>query len=401
MTLALYHQSPTLPLLTFTATVVDAREGAVALDATAFYPEGGGQNGDAGALRWPGGEARVLDTRRDKPSGVVWHEVEGTLPPVGAEVTGEVDAARRWRHMARHSAEHLLAQAFLRVNPAFRVAAVSMRNAESTLDLEGDPAEADVEAAEALLRETLARSDLTLETPTVPEADLGHYPLRRETRVRGDVRLVIFRDADGTPFDVSACGGTHVPRAGMVAPVVVVRTERIRSGLTRVVFMAGEEASAFLTGVYRDARVLAQRFSVPVPALPERVAALGTERDALKAEAATLRERLAVALAETAPLEEVAGVPLRWLTLNDAALLPAALAATPAGEVRAALAPGGRCGVGSGRADVSAGELLGAALKVTGGKGGGRPALAQGTTGSPGEFRQAVRRVLADASQPV
>lgn len=396
MTLALYHPSPTL--LTFTATVVDVRDGAVALDATAFYPEGGGQNGDAGVLRWPGGEARVLDTRKDKPSGVVWHEVEGTPPPVGAEVTGEVDSARRWRHMARHSAEHLLAQAFFRVNPAFRVAAVSMRNAESTLDLEGDPTEADVEAAEALLRETLAREDLTLETPTVPEADLGRYPLRRDTKVRGDVRLVIFRDANGVPFDVSACGGTHVPRAGMVAPVVVVRTERIRSGLTRVVFMAGEEASAFLTGVYRDARALAQRFSVPVPALPERVAALGTERDALKAEAAALRERLAVALAEAAPLEEVAGVPLRWVTLDDAALLPAALAATPAGEVRAVLAPDGRCGIGSGRADVSAGDLLGAALKVTGGKGGGRPALAQGTTGNPGEFRQAVRRVLAAAS---
>ncbi|WP_019585595.1 alanyl-tRNA editing protein [Deinococcus apachensis] len=398
MTLALYHQSPTL--LTFTATVLDVRDGAVALDATAFYPEGGGQNGDAGVLRWPGGEAQVLDTRKDKPSGVVWHEVEGTSPPVGTPVTGEVDAARRWRHMARHSAEHLLAQAFLRVNPAFRVAAVSMRNAESTLDLEGDPAEADVEAAETLLRETLARGDLTLETPTVPEADLHLYPLRRETKVRGDVRLVIFREADGTPFDVSACGGTHVPRAGQVAPVVVLRTERIRSGLTRIVFMAGEEAAAFLTGVYREARALAQGFSVPVPALPQRVTALVAERDALKVEAAALRERLAVALADAAPLEEVSGVPLRWLTLDDAALLPAALAATPAGEVRGAIAPGGRCGIGSGRVDVPAGNLLGAALKVTGGKGGGRPALAQGTTERPGEFRQAVRSLLADALQP-
>lgn len=395
MTRALYHETPTL--LSFAATVTGVQEGAVALDATAFYPEGGGQNGDAGVLRWPGGEAKVRDTRKDKPSGVVWHEVEGILPPVGSSITGEVDAPRRWRHMARHSAEHLLAQAFVRVSPAFRVAAVSMRNPESTLDLEGDPSPADVRAAEVLLRGMLVRGDLTLETPTVPETELHLYPLRRESKVRGDVRLVIFRDEEGTPFDVSACGGTHVPRASMAAPVVVLRTERIRSSLTRVVFMAGEEAGSYLTTVYRDALALAQGFSVSVPALPGRVEALVTERDALKTEAAALRERLAAALADAAPLDEVAGVPLRRVTLDDAALLPPVLAATPPGEVRAALAPGGRCGIGSGRADVRAGNLLGTALRVTGGKGGGRPALAQGTTDDPDRFLRVVSEALTDA----
>ncbi|MEW6421523.1 MAG: alanine--tRNA ligase-related protein [Deinococcota bacterium] len=397
MTRPLYHELPTR--LTFMATVTHRRDRTVTLDASAFYPEGGGQNGDVGMLRWPGGEARVTDTRKDKLSGVIWHEVEGGLPPVGASVSGEVDAARRWRNMARHSAEHLLAQAFSRVNPAFEVAAVSMRNAESTVDLTGDPGEADVRAAERLLRETLARTELTLETPTVSETELHRYPLRRAAKVRGDVRLVIFRDSEGVPFDVSACGGTHVPRASMVAPVVVLRTERIRGGLTRVFFMAGEEAGEYLAGVYRDARALAQDFSVPVPALLERVTALVAERDTLKTEAAALRERLAVALADAAPLEEIGGVPLRWLTLDDAALLPAVLAATSAGEVRAALAPGGRCGIGSGRADILAGDLLGAALKVTGGKGGGRPALAQGITGTPEEFRRAVCGVLAKTLQ--
>lgn len=61
-------------------------------------------------------------------------------------------------------------------------------------------------AAETLLRETLGRDELTLDTPVVPEAELPRYPLRRESKVRGDTRLVIYRRADGTPFDVSACG---------------------------------------------------------------------------------------------------------------------------------------------------------------------------------------------------
>ena len=399
MTRPLYYASPTR--LTFTATVTDRRGTAVALDASAFYPEGGGQNGDVGVLRWRGGEARVTDTRKDKSSGVIWHAVAGELPPVGAFIRGEVDPARRWRNMARHSAEHLLAQAFHRVNPAFAVAAVSLRNAESTIDLTGDPGEADVRAAERLLRETLARTELTLDTMTVPEEELYRYPLRREAKVRGDVRLVIFRDAAGVPFDVSACGGTHVPCASMVAPVVVLRTERIRGGLTRVFFMAGEEASAYLADVYRDARALAQSFSASVSDLPGRVAALATERDMLKAEGTALRARLARLLADAAPLETVAGVPLRLLHLEDPNLLSDALAATPKGEVRVALASGGRCGVGSGREDVSAGKLLEAALRLTGGKGGGRPALAQGRTAAPEQFGETVREVLQTTRAPV
>ena len=99
----------------------------------------------------------------------------------------------------------------------------------------------------------------------VPEAELPQYPLRREPQVRGQVRLVIFRDGAGVPFDVSACGGTHVPHAAMAAPVVVLRTERVRGGLTRVVFMAGEEASAYLGGVY--AQLVAEQSTEFRPAI--------------------------------------------------------------------------------------------------------------------------------------
>ncbi|SMB93013.1 alanyl-tRNA editing protein [Deinococcus hopiensis] len=392
MTRALYHELPTR--LTFTATVTDVQGERVALDATAFYPEGGGQNADVGLLRWVGKEARVADTRKDKASGVIWHTLEGGVPAVGREVTGEVDPGTRWRNSARHSGEHLLAQAFYRINPAFRVVAVSMRHAESTIDLEGNPGEADVRAAETLLRETLGRTDLTLETPTVPEEDLHRYPLRRDAKVGGQVRLVIFREADGTPFDVSACGGTHMPHASRAAPVVVVRTERIRSGLTRVVFVAGEEASGFLGGVYRDARTLAQGFSTSVGALPGRVETLVQERNTLKEEVTALRAGLARLQVAASPVEDVVGVSLRCVTLDDAALLSGTLENVPVGEVRAVLVPGGRCGVASGHPEVPAGALLSASLKATGGKGGGRPELAQGTTGQPQAFLAAVRGAL-------
>ncbi|MFK7602997.1 alanine--tRNA ligase-related protein [Deinococcus sp. SM5_A1] len=392
MTRPLYHQDSAA--LSFRASVQAVGDSEVALDATAFYPAGGGQSADHGLLRWNGGEVGVVNTRKDRATGLIWHKLDGTPPAPGTQIAGEVDAARRWRHMARHSGEHLLAQCFVRIDPAFAVDAVNMTHPECTLDLRGDPTEADVRAAETLLRETLARQRLTLHTPTVSEEELGQYPLRRETKVRGRVRLVIFKGEDGGFFDVSACGGTHVPQASLAAPVVALRTERIRGGVTRVVFMAGQEASEYLGGVYRDSRALAQTFSVPVERLTERVEALRTDLTDSKAQAAQLREKLARVLVEAA-LPDAQG--LRWLELEDPALLVPVLGDVPAGEVRVALAPGGRCGVASARAEVHAGELLRAALAVTGGKGGGRPELAQGSTLEPGGFLAAVRGALASA----
>ena len=393
MTRALYHEDGLQ--LQFSAPVTGVQGQEVALGATAFYPEGGGQSSDVGTLRWAGGAAQVTHARKDKATGTIWHRLEGEVPPLGADVTGEVEAAPRWRHSQRHSAEHLLAQAFRRVNPAFEVASVGMTGPECHIDFLGDPAESHVQAAEALLRETLGRDDLTLETPVVPEAELGRYPLRRESKVGGQVRLVIFRDAAGEYFDVSACGGTHVPRAAMCAPVVVLRSERVRGGQTRVVFMAGEEASEYLSGVYREARTLAQGFSVPVEQVTGRVEALRADLAAARAGAETLRRELARHLLASAPVE--AGLPLRALTLSDPALLLPVLTQVGAGEVVAAVEAGGRCGIASGLAAVKAGDVLRSALAVTGGKGGGKPDLAQGTAARPDEFLAAVRVVLGQS----
>ncbi|MFC4637046.1 alanyl-tRNA editing protein [Deinococcus hohokamensis] len=388
----LYHEDSTQ--LTFSAAVVAVQGQEIALDATAFYPEGGGQSSDVGRLRWEDGEAEVTAVRKDKATGVVWHALSGAAPEPGMTVHGSVNADMRWRHMQRHSGEHLLAQAFARVSPTFEVAAVSMRGPECTLDLRGEPAESHVRAAEQLLRETLGRGDLQLYTPVVLEAELGNFPLRRETKVRGQVRLVIFQDSGGVPFDVSACGGTHVPRASMAAPVVVLRTEKQKAGLTRVVFMAGEEASAFLAGVYRDARTLAQGFSVPVGELPGRVAALGAEREALRTEAEALRSQLAGALLLAEPAQRLQGFSLRVLAVQDPALLAPMLMQVPAGSVLAVWTPQGRCGVASGHPDINAGEVLRQALAQTGGKGGGRPELAQGQTTDPAAFGAAVQAAL-------
>ena len=404
---------PTQPLyytdasrLTFTALVTQveanqAQGNRVALSATAFYPEGGGQNADVGDLTWAGGEAQVTKTQKDKAnkaSGVIWHTLSGDLPEVGAEVRGAVDATSRWHTMQRHSGEHLLAQAFFRLDPKFAVAAVGMRNAECTLDLEGQPTEADVQAAETLLRETLGRTPLKLRTVEVPEAELARYPLRRTTKITGTVRLVIFEDAarpEAKPqyFDVSACGGLHVPWAAMAGPVTVLRTERVKGGLTRVVFMAGEEAAAQLTSTYQAARALAATFSAGPGDLTARVEALRRSAQTQAAELTAAQTTLLRHDIAAAPPETVGAVRLRVLTLPDPARLPSALSAVPEGEVLLVTAPGGRVGLGT-PPGLHAGELLRRALAVSGGQGGGKPDAAQGQTPDLAGFVAALKASL-------
>jgi Ser-tRNA(Ala) deacylase AlaX len=89
-------------LRSFTATVVDRRDSAVALDRSAFYPTGGGQPHDTGTL----GGLPVTDVRKE--GDTVWHALEGEAPAVAATVDGEIDWARRHALMRTHTALHVL-----------------------------------------------------------------------------------------------------------------------------------------------------------------------------------------------------------------------------------------------------------------------------------------------------
>jgi len=123
----LYFADPYLTA--FHARVVggDVREGRprVALDRSAFYPEGGGQPADYGSLSG----VRVLDVQAD--GDVVWHTLEN---PVEGQVEGAVDWARRLDHMQQHHGQHLLSAAFERLF-SFRTVSFHLGSASVTIDL--------------------------------------------------------------------------------------------------------------------------------------------------------------------------------------------------------------------------------------------------------------------------
>ncbi len=83
---------------------------AVILDRTAFYPTGGGQPSDTGAL----GAARVIECVDREEAGVL-HIIDGPVPEIGASVTGRVDWSRRLDHLQQHTGQHILSQAFVRL----------------------------------------------------------------------------------------------------------------------------------------------------------------------------------------------------------------------------------------------------------------------------------------------
>ncbi|WP_424949363.1 alanyl-tRNA editing protein [Deinococcus sp.] len=373
---------------TFTATVTATRGRQIALDRTLFYPEGGGQPCDTGTLVWDGGQSEVTDVQKEGET--VWHTLEGRPPNVGSQVTGTLDWARRYRHSQRHTAEHLLAQAFFRVNPAFGIRSVSMRSGECTLDLAGQPGASHVLAAQHLLTDTL-REGLTLETLMVPTDELDAYPLRRPPQVSGPVRVVLFRSASGDIWEASACGGTHLAQGVQAAPVVVLKTERIKNELTRVTFMAGEEATERLNTVYGQAQALARGFSVPVERLPERVDRLQAELRSAQEDATGLRRQLAAGLVAGADWRTVPGGRFTLIETTDELLLPVleAAGARP-GSLSVVVAVSGRGGVASMLPEYPAQTLLRGWLAQAGGHGGGRPQLARGQAERPEDFRRAV-----------
>ncbi|MEF8856673.1 MAG: alanyl-tRNA editing protein [Haloplanus sp.] len=217
----------------FEATVTETADDYVILDGTHFYPGGGGQPADRGTLDWNGGEASVVDVRKNH--GDVRHyvdDVEGSLPEAGATVTGRIDAARRDRLTRLHTAQHVLSRGVL---DEFGAATVGNGLTVDGGWVEFDGADIDVATAERLTNAVIER-DLPVHKaerprPAVEDAvPAGRAQLDAIPDHVDPLRVVEIDD-----FDVCPCGGTHVDRLGDVGRVRI--TDRSREdGVERIAF---------------------------------------------------------------------------------------------------------------------------------------------------------------------
>jgi alanyl-tRNA synthetase len=218
---------------------------AALLDRTAFYPTSGGQPFDTGRLLRAGEERRgperstidVIDTI--DADDEVLHILSAPLA-VGAAVSGQIDWTRRFDHMQQHTGQHVLSAAFDRLfeNPT---TSFHMGTEISTIDLARDMSWEQIARAEGEAnriiwedREVAIRfvsSDLLRDGSKDPSLQL-----RKQSKRTGTVRLIEVKD-----FDLSACGGTHVARTGAIGAVVVSAAEKFKGG-ARITFACGGRA---------------------------------------------------------------------------------------------------------------------------------------------------------------
>jgi misacylated tRNA(Ala) deacylase len=208
-------------LKTCRATVLAGGPEGVVLDATVFYPTGGGQPGDSGALvLGDGTRLAVIDTRKSE-AGILHVLAPDAVPPaIGAAVEAEIDWDRRHKHMRMHTCLHLLCAAI----PA-GVTGGQIGAERSRLDFDPGEVVFDKAKIEADLNRLIAE-DHAVAPRWIDEAELDAKPeLVRTMSVKpprgsGKIRLL-----DVAGVDLQPCGGTHVARTGEIGRVVVEKIE--------------------------------------------------------------------------------------------------------------------------------------------------------------------------------
>ena len=237
-------------LLEFEAVVVERRahEGrpAVILDATAFYPESGGQPWDRGTLSG----VDVLEVR--DLDGAIVHILAAELPE--GPVRGRIDGALRTDHMQQHTGQHVLSQAFWELLKG-ETLSFHMGPEVSTLEIGLKTiTDADLDRVENRAN-AVVWQDRQVKTYFVPEERIGEVPLRRPPKKSGLLRVV---EVEG--FDYSACGGTHVRRTGEIGTIKLGGIEKIRGNL-RFEFLCGGRALRDYRSKDRTVRRLGASFS--------------------------------------------------------------------------------------------------------------------------------------------
>jgi len=392
MTNRIYYTEPYRTEFDATVVAVETVDGRthVTLDQTAFYPATGGQPYDTGSL----GGAAVSDVI-DREDGTIVHVVSGALK-VGEVVQGAIDWTRRFDHMQQHTGQHVLSAAFDRLF-GVRTESFHMGTASATIDLAREVSAVEIAKAEdEANRITWEDRPVAIRFATAEEA--AKLPLRKESIRTGPLRLIAVED-----FDLSACGGTHVARTGAIGVIAIGGWEKFRGG-SRVEFLCGGRALNRFRH-WRDALAATQKFLSVAP--EEMAAAVERMQADSKAQQRTLRgfqEQLATH--EAHALLAKAGdraVIVEALDGWDAQGLKAIAVAAAAGSPNAVVAlftttmPALVVIARGGAATADAGGMLKSLVAQFGGKGGGKPDLAQGggLTGSVEQLKAAIDTLLA------
>ena len=274
-------------LTSFTARVLSCQETdkgwQIVLDATAFYPEGGGQACDLGTL----GGVRVKDVR-EKGEAVV-HLCDGPLI-VGAEVQGVIDYERRFDLMQQHTGEHIVSgiihEWFGYHNVGFHMGAELV-----TIDFDGPIAPEDLPRIEAAANRAVWQN-LPMHIWYPSEEELPTVGYRSKRALPWPVRVV---EVPG--FDKCACCGVHVAQTGEIGIIKLFTCVKFHEGV-RIEMACGGRALNYLTAAYEQNRQVSQAFSAKIMETGEAARRMNEQLAAEKFRAAGLQKQVFDAIAD-------------------------------------------------------------------------------------------------------
>jgi alanyl-tRNA synthetase len=364
------------------------------LDASAFYPEGGGQVGDAGVIRTPGGTFVVEDARFDSAGHIVHigRLQEGALR-VGELARGEVDVERRDRSRRHHTATHLLHRALKDV--------LGDGTSQQGSYVGPDQLRFDFNHPRAMHRDELqavssiindrGMDDLPVHWEIVPLArarQMGAVMMFGE-KYGEDVRVVSIGE-----YSRELCGGTHTHHSGELGSVLIASESGIGSGKRRIFAYAGHAAMTYLNDRLRLLDSIAERVGArSADDVAGRVDSLLAEIETLRRELDRRQKQQANASAGhlAAHAREVNGVKVVAQSVENAqtedlkTLVDAVRQELRSGVVVVGSAQNGRAGLVVGVTPdlvgrVKANDLIkGVANAAGGGGGGGGPEFATGS----------------------
>ena len=388
----------------FVEKLEDGQEGVVVLDSTPFYAESGGQAGDKGVLRVANGEFIVTDTQ--KMGNAFAHKgiAKGSVSK-GDTATAAIDAANREAIKKNHSATHLLHAALREIlgehvtQKGSLVEAPRMRFDFS--HFEAVTAEQLAEIERRVNQEIRANHTLATELMDLDEAKASGAMALFGEKYDEKVRVVTMG-----PFSVELCGGTHVTRTGDIGLFKITSEAGIASGVRRIEAVTGEHALEVVQTQQATLSSLSALLKTDSQNVLDRVVSLQNQTKELEKALNSAKQKLAS--------QQGADMLSNAVEINGVKVLIANLEGVEAKSLRSMMddiknrigegivvlgvANNAKvnliAGVTKNLTDkVKAGELVNFVASQVGGKGGGRPDMAQAGGDKPENLGQALDSV--------
>jgi len=380
--------------------------GVAVLDRTPFYAESGGQVGDRGEMVGPAGTFAVSDTQKIQAEVFGHHgeQLTGRLK-VGDEVSARVDSVSRRRAMWNHSATHLMHAALRKVLGAHVQQKGSLVDAQHTRFDFSHPqpmTEDEIRRVEALVNDAIRRN-----------VEVSARIMKFDDAIKSGA-LAFFGDKYGDEVRVigmgevstELCGGTHVARTGDIGFFKIVAESGVAAGIRRVEAVTGEGALDYVQQLENKMQFVEGFFQTTRDKLEDRIQASRERERGLEKELARLKSKLAASQGDdlASQAREVKGAKILAAALDNAdaktlretmdklkdRLKSAAIVLGTVSEGKVSLVAGVTADLTS---KVKAGELVNFVAQQVGGKGGGRPEMAQAGGTEPGKLPAALQSV--------